>query len=131
MMIAYFCQPEMHDVLNEMKTLVVEDALVSSITKPGLCVNRDYLQNAEALKLSKVKRERKVRPLRDLFQRVLHAEMDCDGLVFLVATVGHHASIVLSKSVAKYEWRKGGKYLDTKRRSGIYDGTNMNCEHGR
>ena len=48
--IAYFCQTEMHEVLNETKTLILEDVLKPAITEPGLCVNRDCLQNAEALR---------------------------------------------------------------------------------
>ena len=58
-MIAYFFLPEMHDVLNETKTIVLEDVRVPTITEPDLCVNRDCLQNGEALNLSKVKRASK------------------------------------------------------------------------
>ena len=46
--------------------------------------------------------------------------------------VGEHAGIVPLKSVAKSMWRKGGKYLDTNWRIGIYDGTGLRwCEHSR
>jgi len=104
---------------------------VPTITEPGLCVDRDSLQNAEALKLSKVKRCAKLRPSLDHFQRVLHAELGGAGLGFSVAMVGQHAGIVPLKGVAKSERRQGGKYLDTKGRIGIYDGTKLKCEHRR
>ena len=51
---------------------------------------------------------------------------------FFIAMVGEHAGIVPLKSVAKSMWRKGGKYLDTNWRIGIYDGTGLRwCEHSR
>ena len=59
-----------------------------------------------------------MRPSRDLFQRVLHAELGSAGLVLLVNMVGQHAGIVPLKRVAKSELRKGGKYLDTKGKIG-------------
>jgi len=44
---------------------------------------------------------------------------------------GQHADIVPLESVASYKRRKGGKYLDTKGRIGIYDGTKLKSERGR
>ena len=55
----------------------------------------------------------------------------CCGCFFIVV-VGQHAGVVPLKCVAKSELRKGGKYLDTEGRIGIYDGTNISkCEHSR
>ena len=45
--------------------------------------------------------------------------------------VGQHADIVPMKSVAKSDARKGGKYLDTKGRIGIYDAKELKCEQDR
>ena len=42
--------------------------------------------------------------------------------------VGQHVGIVASKNVDE---EKGGKYLDTNGRIGVYDGTVLKCEHGR
>jgi len=45
--------------------------------------------------------------------------------------VGPHTGIVPLEYVANSDRRKGGKYLDTKGRLGIYDGTRLKCEHDR
>ena len=58
---------------------------------------------------------------------MLRAELGSAGLVSLTAMAG---SVPLKNEV-KSERRKGGKYLDTKGRIGIYDGTRLKCEHGR
>jgi len=47
------------------------------------------------------------------------------GLLLLVAMVGQHAGIMPLKNVATSERKKGGKYLDTKGKIGIYDGTEV------
>ena len=73
----------------------------------------------------------KVRPERDVFQRLLHEELGCTGLASSTAMVGQHTDIVPLKSVAKSEMNKGGKYLDTQGRIGIYDGKELKCEHGK
>ena len=57
-------------------------------------------------------------PRLTLCQRVFHAELGSAGLSSLTV-------IVALKSVAKSEERKGGKYVDTKERIGIYYMTNI------
>jgi len=47
---------------------------------------------------------------------VLHAELGSARLSFLTAMADQHPGIVTLKSIAKFELRKGGKYLDTKGR---------------
>jgi len=48
---------------------------------------------------------------------------------FLVDIVGQHVCMLPLKSVTKSDVRKGGKYLDTKGRIGIFDGKELKCEH--
>ena len=55
----------------------------------------------ERCKGQKVKRCAKLRPSRDLFRIVLHAELGSDGLVFSVTVVGQHTVTVRLKGFAK------------------------------